>query len=281
MNRSSTPDRSPAERWPASESTLASEPLAGMHAVVTGGGSGIGLAIARRLDQMGATLTLVGRNRARLDEALATLDDSRHDARQCDVGDRNAVTATFNALRDAGRAPQILVNNAGFAMAAPFADISDDIWDETLRVNLTGVFHCMRAALPMLLQARAGRIVNIASTAGLIGYRNVAAYCAAKHAVIGLTRAVALELAKSGVTVNAVCPGYTDTDIVREAVANLVQESGASETDARDALMRRNPQRRFVTPEEVAATVGWLCSPESQSINGQAISVSGGEVMTR
>ena len=281
MNPSSASDRSTAKRSPASEPSHAGQPLAGMHAVVTGGGSGIGLAIAFRLDQMGATLTLVGRQRAKLDEALATLDDSRHDARACDVGDGAAVAATFKALVEAGRAPQILVNNAGHAMAAPFADISDDMWDETLRVNATGVFHCMRAALPILLQARAARIVNIASTAGLIGYRNVAAYCAAKHAVIGLTRAVALEVARSGLTVNAVCPGYTDTDIVREAVANIVRESGGSETDARDALMRRNPQRRFVAPEEVAATVGWLCSPESQSINGQAISVSGGEVMTR
>jgi NAD(P)-dependent dehydrogenase (short-subunit alcohol dehydrogenase family) len=281
MNHATAPDASNPERSLASEDTRASQPLAGMHAVVTGGGSGIGLAIARRLHEMGATLTLVGRKRAKLDEALATLDDSRHDARACDVGDPSAVAHTFKALLDARRAPHILVNNAGCATAAPFADISDDIWDETFRVNVTGVFHCMRAALPMLLQARAGRIVNIASTAGLIGYRNVAAYCAAKHAVIGLTRAVALEVARSGVTVNAVCPGYTDTDIVREAVANIVRESGGSETDARDALMRRNPQRRFVTPEEVAATVGWLCSPESQSINGQAISVSGGEVMTR
>ena len=256
------------------------QPLRGTHAVVTGGGSGIGLAIARRLHDMGATLTVVGRTRARLDQALALLGDHRHDAQACDVGDRRAVTTLFQLLADTGRAPRILVNKAGFAMSAPLMGTSDETWDDTLRVNLSGVFHCIRAALPMLLQMRSGRIVNIASTAGLIGYRNVAAYCAAKHGVIGLTRAVALEVARSGVTVNAVCPGYTETDIVRDAIVNVARETGGSETDARDALVRRNPQRRLVTPEEVAATVGWLCQPESQSINGQAISLSGGEVMT-
>ncbi len=269
-----------SERLDASVSTDAKQPLQGMHAVVTGGGSGIGLAIARRLHDMGATLTLVGRTPARLAAALALLRDPRHDAQACDVGDGQAVTALFQRLQEDGRIPRILINNAGSTMSAPLIGTTDETWDETLRVNLSGVFHCIRAALPMLLKMGGGRIVNIASTAGLVGYRNVAVYCAAKHGVVGLTRAVALEVARSGVTVNAVCPGYTETDVVQHAIANIARETGRSEADARATLVRRNPQRRLVTPEEVAATVGWLCENESQSINGQAISLSGGEVMT-
>ena len=152
--------------------------------------------------------------------------------------------------------------------------------DETLRVNLSGVFHCTRAAVESLLQFPFARVVNVASTAGLIGYPHVAAYCAAKHGVIGFTRALALELARTQVTVNAVCPGYADTAIATEAIANIARGTGRSEAQAREVLERRNPQRRLIAPDEVAATVAWLCQPESQSINGQAISLSGGEVMT-
>ena len=154
------------------------------------------------------------------------------------------------------------------------------LWDETLRVNLNGVFHCTRAALESLLRFPFARVVNVASTAGLIGYPQVAAYCAAKHGVIGFTRALALEIARTGVTVNAVCPGYADTAIASEAIANIARSTDKSEAQAREALERRNPQRRLIAPDEVAATVAWLCLPESQSINGQAISLSGGEVMT-
>ena len=165
-------------------------------------------------------------------------------------------------------------------MSARVADTSGAAWEEMLRVNLTGVFHCTRAALPAFAAMPFARIVNIASTAGLIGYPNVAAYCAAKHGVIGFTRALALEVARTGITVNAVCPGYTDTAIVDEAIESIVETTGRSPTEARDMLLRRNPQGRLVSPDEVAATVAWLCLPESQSINGQAISLSGGEVMT-
>ena len=254
--------------------------FAGIHALVTGGGSGIGLAIAHRLAGMGAALTLVGREQRKLEHAMRDLPGEAHDAMTCDVGDPAAVGALFEKLGRQGRAPQLLVNNAGFATSARVQDTSDDLWGETLRVNLNGVFHCTRAALASLLGFRFARVVNVASTAGLIGYPHVAAYCAAKHGVIGFTRALALELARTQVTVNAVCPGYADTTIATEAIANIARGTGRSEAQAREALERRNPQRRLIAPDEVAATVAWLCLPESQSINGQAISLSGGEVMT-
>ena len=258
-----------------------SQPLAGMRAVVTGGGSGIGLAVARRLGAMGATLALIGRDRGRLDRALAELGGGAgHDAIACDVGDAEAVARTFSALANRDRPLQVLVNSAGSAASARFADTSPQLWDQMLRVNLNGVFHCTRAALSALREAPFGRVVNVASTAGLAGYPYVAAYCAAKHGVVGMTRSLALELARTRVTVNAVCPGYTDTAIVDEAIASIAATTGRSAGEAREALVSRNPQRRLVAPDEVADAVAWLCLPASQAITGQAISISGGEVMT-
>jgi NAD(P)-dependent dehydrogenase (short-subunit alcohol dehydrogenase family) len=171
----------------------------------------------------------------------------------------------------------VLVNNAGVARGAKFAETSPELWDAVLRVDLGGVFHCTRAALPGLLEAAFGRVVNIASTAGLIGYPYVAAYCAAKHGVVGLTRSLALELAGTRVTVNAVCPGYMETDLVRSAITNIVERTGKGEAEARAALTARNPQRRLIQPDEVAQVVGWLCLPRAQSINGAALPVAGGE----
>jgi NAD(P)-dependent dehydrogenase (short-subunit alcohol dehydrogenase family) len=266
---------------PRRSGTPDARPLAGVRAVVTGGGSGIGLAIARRLRSMGASLVLSGRERARLDRALETLGAGPDDrALACDVGDAEAVAGAFRVLADGGRVPQILVNNAGFAKSAKFSEMSPQAWDETLRVNLSGVFHCTRAALPGLVAAPFGRVVNVASTAGLAGYPYVVAYCAAKHGVVGFTRALALELARTRVTVNAVCPGYTETGLIDGAIATIVATTGRTAAQAREALEQRNPQRRLVTPDEVADAVAWLCLPASQAVTGQAVSISGGEVMT-
>lgn len=270
-----------AARSMPSGNARASAPLAGLRAVITGGAGGIGFAIAERLDAMGAATALIGRDGAKLDAAVRRLGSGRrHEAIVCDVGDSEAVNAVFRRLDDDDRTPHILVNNAGRAHSASLAALSDDAWDEALRVNLTGTFLCTRAAMPAMLALPIGRVVNIASTAGLIGYPHVAAYCAAKHGVVGLTRALALEFARSSVTVNAICPGYTETAIVTDAIASIARGTGRTEAEAREAVLKRNPQRRLVEPAEVAAAVAWLCMPESQSINGQAISVSGGEVMT-
>jgi NAD(P)-dependent dehydrogenase (short-subunit alcohol dehydrogenase family) len=190
-----------------------------------------------------------------------------------------SVKSAFAAVRARFGRMDILVNNAGQAGSAPLGKTDLALWQRMLAVNLTGVFLCTREALPEMTARGAGRIVNVASTAGLVGYAYVAAYCAAKHGVVGLTRAAALDCAKTGVTVNAVCPGYTETDIVGAAVANIVAKTGKSEAEARAALVARNPQGRMVQPEEVAAAVLWLCLPASSSVTGQAIAVAGGEVM--
>lgn len=256
-------------------------PLSGRHAVVTGGGTGIGLAIARRLSASGASLTLLGRNAQRLQEAAQTLGLAGScDFVIADVGDATAVVRAFDALRDRGHAIRILINNAGVARSAKFAATDAALWEEMLRVNLTGTFHCTHAALPHIVAAGGGRVVNVASTAGLIGYPYVSAYCAAKHGVIGLTRALAAEYATRGVTINAVCPGYTETALVDSTVANIVATTGRTEAQARAVLMAHNPQKRLLSPDEVAAAVVWLCLPEAAAINGQAIAVAGGEVMT-
>ena len=257
-------------------------PLAGRHAVVTGGSRGIGLAIAQRLAALGASVSLLGRDRDRLEAARGQLPAGTDCAtRACDVADARSVEEAFASLVRDGRSAAILVNNAGVAESAKLAATDDALWQRMIATNLTGTFLCTRAALPMLLAAPAGRVVNVASTAGLVGYPYVAAYCAAKHGVVGLTRALALELARTSVTVNAVCPGYTDTGLVDEAIGNIVRSTGRSAAEARAAIVGRNPQARLVTPDEVASAVAWLCLPESQSVTGQAIAVAGGEVSSR
>lgn len=251
-------------------------PLAGRHALITGGGSGIGAAIAHGLAAAGARVSLIGRRAEPLDEVAGQLENAI--AITADVSSRESVKAAFAAARDAFGPLSILINNAGIAPSAPFAKLSADDWDDVLAVNLTGAFYCAREAIGDLLQAGGGRLINIASTAGLKGYGYVAPYCAAKHGLIGLTRALAAEYARKDITVNAVCPGYTETGIVTRTVENIVAKTGRSADQAIADLVRGNPQGRLIAPAEVAATVLWLCQPEARSVTGQAIAVAGGEV---
>lgn len=252
--------------------------LANEHAVVTGASRGIGAEIARQLAALGARVSLVGRSESALSTVAAQIG-GRVAMASADVADRSAVVAAFDRLRAQAGPITILVNNAGQARSASFVSMDDTLWREMLDVNLNGTYYCTRAALPDMLEVGRGRIINIASTAGLIGYAYVSAYCASKHAVIGLTRSLALELARKNVTVNAVCPGYADTGIVREAVANIRARTGRDENDALAALVARNPQGRLIQPQEIAETVAWLCSPGAASVTGQSIAVAGGEVM--
>ncbi len=254
--------------------------LDGRHALVTGGGRGIGAAIAKALLGKGARVTITGRSADALAATVAELSAfGEIDGVPMDVASAESVKQAFSAAQARFGPVEVLVNNAGQAASAPFMKTSDDVWQQMLAVNLTGTWHCMQAALPAMLAARWGRIVNVASTAGLTGYGYVSAYCAAKHGVIGLTRSLALEVAAKGVTVNAVCPGYTETDIVRDAVANIVAKTGRSEQEALAELAAGNPQKRLVQPDEVANAVAWLCMPGAGAMNGQAVAVAGGEVM--
>ena len=259
---------------------MASTSLEGRHALVTGGSRGIGYAVARGLLRQGARVTLMGRGAAALEQATQALaQPGRLHYVSGDISSHEDVERAFAQAKECFGPIEVLVNNAGQAESQRFDRIDSAAWQQMIAVNLTGTFHCMQAALPDMLAAQWGRIVNVASTAGLIGYPYVSAYCAAKHGVIGLTRAVALETARKGVTVNAVCPGYTETDIVHEAIANITAKTGMSAQQARDKLAERNPQGRLIQPDEVADAVLWLCQDSAASITGQSIPVDGGEVM--
>jgi NAD(P)-dependent dehydrogenase (short-subunit alcohol dehydrogenase family) len=250
--------------------------LAGRHAVVTGGGRGIGAAIASTLAGAGASITLMGRALGPLQERAAALPAAR--AIACDVTDEAAVAAAFAQAKDAFGPVAILINNAGGAASAPLARTSLALLREMLDVNLVSTFLCSRAVLPDMLASGFGRIVNVASVAGLKGARYITAYAAAKHGVVGLTRALAMETARKGITVNAVCPSYADTDMTRRTIENIVAKTGRSAAEAEAALVEKNPQGRLIRPDEVAATVLWLCAPGADAITGQAIAIAGGEV---
>jgi NAD(P)-dependent dehydrogenase (short-subunit alcohol dehydrogenase family) len=253
-------------------------PLDGLHAVVTGAGRGIGAAATRRLAELGAAVTLVGRTEEPL-RALAFELANEHGRlfhpATADVTNEQAVQAAFDEARGVMGPVAILINNAGAVESTPFLRITETRWRALLDVNLTSAFLCAQRALPDMLEHGWGRIVNVASVAGLHGIPYVAHYVAAKHGLVGLTRSLALEVVKKGITVNAVCPGYVDTDLVSGSVEAIAEKTGRSEAELLETMIEQNPAGRLVTPDEVASTIAWLCHPDQAMVNGQAIVVGG------
>jgi len=242
-------------------------------ALITGGGRGIGRAIALLFAQHGAQIAVAARTREQLEHVAQEIGPETR-AIVCDVSSAQSVSQMFADLK-----PDILVNNAGVAESAPFLNTSDELWQRHLAINLTGTFYCTRAALPAMLERGWGRIINIASVAAKTGAPYIAAYAASKHGVLGLTRSVALEVATRGVTVNAICPGYVDTEMVERGVERIVKRTGRGAQEALAALKRMSPQNRLVTAEEVASLALLLASEDGRGINGQGINIDGGSVL--
>ena len=240
--------------------------------LITGGGSGVGADLARGFAATGADVVVTGRRREQLDAVAAT--DTRISVHVADVTDEADVARLFDAFEPF----DIVVANAGAAASAPLTRTTLEVWNELLAVNLTGVFLTLREGVRHMRDREWGRLITIASITGLKGYPYVAAYTASKHGAVGLTRAVAQELASSGITANALCPGYLATEMTERTIANIVESTGRSEAEAIDALLQFNPQRRLIEPSEVTAAALWLCGPGSESINGQAIAIAGGEL---
>jgi len=256
--------------------------LSGRSALVTGAGRGIGRAIALSLASAGADVAVTARSSKELDETAAAIRalGRRAEAIVCDVSERIQVDAMIARVRTALGDPLILVNNAGIAASAKLTDTTDEMWDRMLRVNASGAFYCTRAVLPLMLAAKWGRIVNMASVAARAGAPYIAAYTASKHALLGLTRAVAAEVAGRGITVNAVCPGYVDTEMTDASAANIVKRTGRTDEDARKILEGFSPQGRLMTTPEVAAMTTYLCSEVARGINGQGIVIDGGALQS-
>jgi 3-hydroxybutyrate dehydrogenase len=248
---------------------------------VTGAGRGVGRALALRFARAGYAVAVTGRSQSAVRvvaDEITSLDTAAA-ALVCDVTNRDTVTRAVRAAEERLGPIDVLVNNAGAAGSSPFVTMDEELWERMIAVNLTGTYVCMRAVLPGMFERRSGRVINIASVAGKTGFPYTSAYCAAKHGVLGLTRAVALEAAGRGVTVNAICPGWVNTDMTRQSIARIVEKTGRTADDARKALEGMSPQRRLIEPDEVAALAMFLASPEAHGINGQALNVDGGELM--
>ncbi|MDX2093717.1 MAG: SDR family oxidoreductase [Kofleriaceae bacterium] len=246
--------------------------LAGKRALITGGGRGIGAAIARALAGAGAHVVVAGRTRASIEEVARELCGT---ALELDLLDRKA---TDRVLADVGRV-DVLVNNAGAAESASLERTTDELWDRILELDATAPFRVARAVVPGMVKAGWGRVINIASNAGVTGYGYTAAYCAAKHAMVGMTRALAIDLARTGVTINALCPGWVETQMSGEAVARIAAKTGRSREEAHASLANMSPQRRMIEPAEVAHTALMLCAHEARGIHGQALVIDGGAVL--
>jgi 3-hydroxybutyrate dehydrogenase len=245
-------------------------------ALITGGGKGLGAAIAARLASRGLRVAVLGRDGAAIHAIAHEVDGL---ALEADVTDAEAMTHALGRLRATWGEPLIVVQNAGIAESAPLASTTDAIWDRHMLVNVTAPFRLARAVVPAMIAARFGRIVNIASNAGLTGYAYTSAYCASKHALVGLTRALAIELARTQVTVNAICPGFLDTDMTARAAAEISAKTCRSPEASRKALEELNPQKRLISVSEVSHVVAMLCDDAALAVNGQALAIDGGQVM--